>query len=60
MSTAFGNLLIKRIEIERREILDSIGSGACPDHAAYRDQCGYLRGLEAAIALCQEIEKRED
>ena len=60
MSTAFSNLLAKKVDEHRREVLESIGAGACPDFPAYRDQCGYLRGLDAALAICQDIEKRED
>lgn len=49
------SLLEKQIETHRREIMESVGSGACKDHADYRDQCGYLRGLEDALKMMDNI-----
>lgn len=37
-----------------------MGDGACKDYAAYQHQCGYIRGLDTALALIEEIENGED
>ncbi len=44
----------------RATIVESIGDGACKDYGEYRYQCGYLRGLDDALTILNEIEKAED
>ena len=54
-----GSLLEQKINKVRAEILESIGTGVCVDYPHYRDQCGYVRGLEDALAIVAEIEAKE-
>ena len=49
-----------RLAETRATILESIADGACTDYPAYRFQCGYLRGIDDALAIMNEIEKAED
>ena len=56
-NTRLYSILEAKIGQQRRVVLDSMGDGACPDYPSYRDQCGYLRGLDAALALMEEIER---
>lgn len=53
--TRLQGLLEKKIAVFRQETLESIGSGVCHDHGAYRDQCGYLRGLDDALKMLDDL-----
>lgn len=50
-------LLENELEKQRRIVLDSMGDGVCVDFAAYRDMCGFLRGLDAAKSIIEALQK---
>lgn len=58
--TRFHALLEQKIAeaIENRSI--SVASGVCTEYANYRENVGYIKGLQAALALCDEIESELD
>lgn len=55
--TRFHNLLEEKIlqEVDNRS--KSIASGGASDYPHYRENVGYITGLQAALALCEEIER---
>jgi hypothetical protein len=38
-------LLLKKLEEQRKELIESLGEGAAKDYAAYKELCGVSRGL---------------
>jgi hypothetical protein len=52
----FHNLLRERVQKAIIEYSDSIIGGQAKDFADYRDACGYIRGLNDALRLCEDIE----
>lgn len=56
MKTQFQRVLESRLNeaVESHRI--SVASGVCTDYAHYRDSVGYIRGLTAALRICEEIE----
>lgn len=53
--------LFKLLEVEIKSAADraadSIIGGLAPDYASYRDYVGYIRGLNDALTLCNQIEE---
>ena len=45
-------------EIARQE--NSLGLGAAVSYENYQGICGYIRGLRAALTLCDEIESERE
>ena len=35
----------------------SVSSGQAPDYPSYKERCGYIRGLNTALELCDQIEE---
>jgi len=58
--TRLHGLLEVKIAETRQIVLESIADGACSDYAAYRDQCGFLRGLDTALAILDDIHKEHE
>lgn len=52
--------LAAKIEAERALISLSISEGACNSYEHYRDNCGYVRGLNAALIMMEELEREND
>jgi hypothetical protein len=38
-------LLLKKLEEQHKELIESLGEGAAKDYAAYKELCGVSRGL---------------
>jgi hypothetical protein len=56
-STRFHLLLEQIVKLKIEEATDNIIRGYCQDHAVYREQVGYIRGLKDALILCDQIEE---
>ena len=55
--TRFHSILEERIKEAVESRRNSIASGHCIDYPAYRENVGYLLGLQDALKICDEIEK---
>lgn len=51
-------LLSRKIEERRMEVLRSIGDGAAKDYAHYQNATGFLRGLMTVQAMIADIADR--
>jgi hypothetical protein len=51
-------LLISKIEEERKAIIESLGDGAAKDFGAYKEAVGMVRGLLTAQSLIADLAKR--
>ena len=53
-----------RLRKDMNNFTDDLATGACPDHASYKELCGVIRGLAYAerhlLDLAQNIEKAND
>lgn len=56
-ASRFHTHLRVKIEAVIAEHMGSLCSGQVPDYAAYRDNVGYIRGLNDALRLCEDIER---
>lgn len=52
----FHNLLREKINAAMEGHSASLICGQAKDYADYRDGCGYIRGLNDALRLCEDIE----
>ena len=52
----FHNLLKERIQEVIADLSHSIISGQAVDYPSYRENVGYIRGLNDALRLCDDIE----
>lgn len=52
----FHNLLRDRVHQAITEYSATIICGQVKDFAEYREACGYIRGLNDALRLCEDIE----
>jgi hypothetical protein len=59
-SSRFHNILRDKISKVILEYSESIIGGFAKDHADYRDACGYIRGLNDALRLCEDIERDQE
>lgn len=53
--TRFHSLLEQRVVEAIAEATRSISGGQCVDYPSYREMTGYIRGLQGALTLCDEI-----
>ena len=60
MKSRLLGLIESQLAKQRQSVLESMGEGGCPDYSWYRYQCGYLRGLDVAVTLIQDLEKGEE
>lgn len=51
---------VRRIKEKSAELCLSMGSGAAPDYASYRQGCGVIQGLDEAIEIIERIKKEVD
>ena len=58
--TRFHNLLTERVNAVINEYITSLIGGQAADFASYRESCGYIRGLNDALKLCEDIERDLD
>ena len=46
------------------EVLDArlhqMAAGVCKDYSAYKEEVGYIRGLEDAIKFAEDVEREPD
>ena len=51
-------LLLSRIEDQRKTVLINLGDGAAKDFASYTNMTGYIRGLSVAESIIKELAQR--
>ena len=51
-------LLLSRIEDQRKTVLINLGDGAAKDYASYTNMTGYIRGLSVAESMIKDLAKR--
>ena len=51
-------LLLSRIEDQRKTVLINLGDGAAKDFASYTNMTGYIRGLSVAESLIKDLAQR--
>jgi hypothetical protein len=51
-------LLLSRIEDQRKTVLNNLGDGAAKDFASYQNMAGYIRGLSVAESLIKDLAQR--
>jgi 3-dehydroquinate synthetase len=51
-------LLLSRIEDQRRTVLINLGDGAAKDFASYQNMTGYIRGLSVAGSIIKDLAER--
>jgi 3-dehydroquinate synthetase len=51
-------LLLSRIEDQRKTVLINLGDGAAKDYASYTNMTGYIRGLSVAESIIKDLAQR--
>jgi 3-dehydroquinate synthetase len=51
-------LLLSRIEDQRKTVLINLGDGAAKDFASYTNMTGYIRGLSVAESIIKDLAQR--
>ncbi len=51
-------LLLSRIEDQRKTDLINLGDGAAKDFASYTNMTGYIRGLSVAESIIKDLAQR--
>ena len=51
-------LLLSRIEDQRKQVLNNLGDGAAKDFASYTNMTGYIRGLSVAESIIKDLAQR--
>ena len=51
-------LLLSRIDDQRKTVLINLGDGAAKDFASYQNMVGYIRGLSVAESLIKDLAQR--
>jgi len=51
-------LLLSRIDDQRKTVLMNLGDGAAKDFASYQIMTGYIRGLSVAESLIKDLAQR--
>ena len=51
-------LLLSRIDDQRKQIILNLGDGAAKDYASYTNMVGYIRGLSVAESLIKDLAQR--
>jgi len=51
-------LLLSRIDDQRRQVLINLGDGAAKDFASYTNMTGYIRGLSVAESIIKDLAQR--
>lgn len=50
--------LLNLLRQERAEAAAALVAGGVKDFAEYRNRCGFIEGLDVAIALCEQSQKQ--
>jgi hypothetical protein len=51
-------LLLSRIDNQRKTVLNNLGDGAAKDHASYTNMVGYIHGLSVAESMIKDLAQR--
>jgi hypothetical protein len=51
-------LLMSRIEDQRKTVLTNLGDGAAKDYASYTNMTGYIRGLSVAESIIKDLAQK--
>jgi hypothetical protein len=51
-------LLLSRIDDQRKTVLSNLGDGAAKDFASYQNMTGYIRGLSVAEGIIKDLAQR--
>ena len=51
-------LLMSRIEDQRKTVLINLGDGAAKDFASYTNMTGYIRGLSVAESIIKDLAQK--
>jgi 3-dehydroquinate synthetase len=51
-------LLLSRIEDQRKQVLINLGDGAAKDFASYTNMTGYIRGLSVAESMIKDLAQK--
>jgi len=51
-------LLLSRIDDQRKTVLSNLGDGAAKDFASYSNMVGYVRGLSVAESMIKDLAQR--
>lgn len=58
------SLFHRQLRLKISEVLDTslahLASGVCKDYAGYREEVGYLRGLNDALKFAEDLEREPD
>ena len=58
MANTVMDLLQKKLEEQKRNVIESMGHGAAKDYAEYRELVGVIRGLDHANYNLQDLKQR--
>jgi 3-dehydroquinate synthetase len=51
-------LLLSRIDDQRKQVIINLGDGAAKDFASYQNMVGYIRGLSVAESFIKDLAQR--
>lgn len=51
-------LLLSRIDDQRKTVLINLGDGAAKDFASYQNMVGYIRGLSVSESIIKDLAQR--
>ena len=51
-------LLLSRIDDQRKQVILNLGDGAAKDFASYTNMVGYIRGLSVAESIIKDLAQR--
>jgi 3-dehydroquinate synthetase len=51
-------LLLSRIDDQRKTVLINLGDGAAKDFASYANMTGYIRGLSVAESMIKDLAQK--
>jgi len=51
-------LLLSRIDDQRKQVIFNLGDGAAKDYASYTNMVGYIRGLSVAESIIKDLAQR--
>jgi len=51
-------LLLSRIDDQRKTVLLNLGDGAAKDYASYTNMTGYIRGLSVAESMIKDLAQK--
>ena len=51
-------LLLSRIDDQRKQVVLNLGDGAAKDYASYTNMVGYIRGLSVAESIIKDLARK--